>query len=299
MILAGGDGKRLLPLTRKITGDDTPKQFCALDGGATLLDCTRQRVLRVVTKQNTLFLLTRTHERFYKPQLAGLPGSSLLVQPHGNGTAPAIAYAVTRLSVGAPDDIVGFFPSDHHFACEESFVASLDDAFGRAELDGERVVLLGIAPNSAESSYGWIQPGAELHRRGETPVFQVQRFWEKPCRDSAQRLLDAGCLWNSFVMVGRVSAFLNMLRRSLPDLVAAFESMWALVEPGKEHSALPELFANIPATNFSDDVLSVCTSHLSVMAVRGTGWTDLGEPERALSILPLQTIGTSGFVQGS
>src|SRR6201993_2555615 len=68
IILAGGDGKRLLPLTRRITGDDRPKQFCALTGGETLLVETRQRVSRVVSDQQTLLVLTQTHESFFEDQ---------------------------------------------------------------------------------------------------------------------------------------------------------------------------------------------------------------------------------------
>ena len=79
VILAGGDGKRLLPLTRKITGDDRPKQFCALTGGETLLDQTRERVSRMISERQTLIVLTQTHERYYSTQLAGVPRSRLLL----------------------------------------------------------------------------------------------------------------------------------------------------------------------------------------------------------------------------
>ncbi len=93
----------------------------------------------------------------------------------------------------------------------------------------------------------------------------------------------AGGLWNSFIMIGRVSAFLDMIRRSVPCLIASFESMWAAVQPGMEEAALSELFSSIPACDFSDAVLSVCPSDLAVFPVEGLGWTDLGEPERVLS----------------
>src|SRR6266436_6080746 len=82
VILAGGDGKRLLPLTRRITGDDRPKQFCALTGGETLLDQTRRRVSAMIADRQTLFLLTQTHERFYANQLAGVAEERLLIQPY-------------------------------------------------------------------------------------------------------------------------------------------------------------------------------------------------------------------------
>src|SRR6266853_6045863 len=97
VILAGGDGTRLLPLTRKLSGDDRPKQFCALTGGETLLDQTRQRVSGMIPDRQTLLLLTQTHERFYADQLADVADERLLIQPYNHGTAAAIAYSVTHI----------------------------------------------------------------------------------------------------------------------------------------------------------------------------------------------------------
>jgi len=78
LIFAGGDGRRLLPLTRKPTGDDRPKQFCSVVGNETLLQQTRRRVSRLVPRWRTLLMLTRAHEPFYADQVAGMPSSSVL-----------------------------------------------------------------------------------------------------------------------------------------------------------------------------------------------------------------------------
>jgi mannose-1-phosphate guanylyltransferase len=129
VILAGGDGKRLLPLTRKITGDDRPKQFCALAGAETLLEQTRRRVSEVVPERQALVVLTRTHERFYLNQLPGVPACNMLVQPFNRGTAPAIAYSLASLNSVAPEASVGFFPSDHYFENDLAFAAAVNDAF--------------------------------------------------------------------------------------------------------------------------------------------------------------------------
>ena len=287
IILAGGDGKRLLPLTRRITGDDRPKQFCALTGGETLLDQTRRRVSRVVADQRTLFLLTQTHECFFADQLAGLAPERLLIQPHNHGTAPAIAYSLTYLNQIDPAAVVSFFPSDHHFANADAFAACVDLAFAQAEQNPERVILLGVTPDSPEEAYGWIEPGTSL---AASPAFEVRCFWEKPSRRVAARLMRGGSLWNSFVMVGRVGAFLEMIRRTLPDLLTSFEAMWATVSPGMEAGSLMELYATIPPTNFSDEVLSVSSSDLAVLPARGLGWSDIGEPQRALSALRIPGI---------
>src|ERR1700692_3694639 len=106
VILAGGDGKRLLPLTRRITGDDRPKQFCALTGAETLLKQTRRRAARMISGSQTLLLLTRTHERYYAAELTEVPSSCLLIQPHNHGTAFAIAYSLTRLRQMEPQGLV-------------------------------------------------------------------------------------------------------------------------------------------------------------------------------------------------
>ena len=285
VILAGGDGKRLLPFTRRITGDNRPKQFCELTGGATLLAQTRSRVARMISGQQTLLLMTRTHEPYFAGQVSGVPASCLLIQPYGHGTAPAIAYSLTRLQQMDPHALVAFFPSDHHFANDEAFSTHIDFAFAQAKAHPQRVILLGIEPEAPEEAYGWIEPGSPLLSEAGNLVSEVSRFWEKPSRRIASYLMHRGCLWNSFVMVGSVAAFIEMMRHALPSLLASFESMWTATTPGKEQEALRDLYRNIPATNFSDEVLSARPSDLMVIRARGLGWSDLGEPARVLAIL--------------
>lgn len=291
VILAGGDGKRLLSLTRKLTGDDRPKQFCALTANETLLDQTRQRVSRVVPKEQTVFVLTRTHERFYTSQLADMDPLRQLVQPANHGTAPAIAYSLTRLRQMDPDATVAFFPSDHHFGDPAGFSECIDQAFRQAESNAARVILLGIAPEAPEESYGWIEPGRSLGHSVNDGIFEVNRFWEKPTRRIASQLMRRGCVWNSFVMVGRVSAFLDLIRKTLPGLLARLDEMWETVAPGEEALALQYLYSTIPASNFSDKVLAAKPSALAVLRADALGWSDLGEPQRVFSV--------TGFRQGA
>src|SRR5713226_8527611 len=114
VILSGGDGIRLRPLTRLLTGDDRPKQFCRLLGEKTLLAETRHRVAQTVRPDRTLFVLTRSHEPFYAAELAEVPPTQMVVQPSNRGTLPAILWSLTHLVRLDQRAAVAFFPSDHH-----------------------------------------------------------------------------------------------------------------------------------------------------------------------------------------
>jgi len=93
VILAGGDGERLRPVTRLISGDDRPKQFCPLlEGKRTLLEQTQLRIAKAVPPGRTLFVLTHRHERFYAADLAQIPPSPMIVQTANRGALPAILF---------------------------------------------------------------------------------------------------------------------------------------------------------------------------------------------------------------
>jgi mannose-1-phosphate guanylyltransferase len=285
VILAGGDGKRLLPLTRRITGDERPKQFCAVVGHETLLDQTRDRVRRIVRPEHTAVVLTKAHERFYSNLASDADRSQVLVQPCNRGTAPAIIYSLSRLRVLDPDGVVAMFPSDHHFANETAFGADVEIGFEAAERRPDRVMLLGVTPDYPEAEYGWIEPGAPLGGSLPDSVCHVARFWEKPSRSLASVLMKNGCLWNSFVMIGKIAAFLALIRRGLPKMMGLFESIQPTLFTAREDAALREIYSSIPSTGFSEEVLSAYPSGLAMVCSRNLGWSDLGETSRVLSVL--------------
>ena len=285
VILAGGDGKRLLPLTRRITGDERPKQFCAVVGHKTLLDQTRDRVRRIVKPEHTVVVLTKEHERFYSSLAGDADCSQILVQPCNRGTAPAIVYSLARLRELDPDGVVAMFPSDHHFANETAFTADVETAFEAAEHQADRVMLLGVTPDYPEVAYGWVEPGAPLGGCLPDSVCHVSRFWEKPSRQLASALMKNGCLWNSFVMIGKIAAFLALINRALPRLLDSFESIQPALFTAREDAALRDTYSDIESTSFSHEVLSTQPYDLAMVCSRNLGWSDLGEASRVLSVL--------------
>jgi len=285
IILAGGDGTRLRSMTKLITGDERPKQFCPILGEESLLERTIERVRARIQSGNILLSVTRTHERFYKYLFDRFKPGQIVDQPANLGTAPAILYSLLRIARVDPDASVTFFPSDHYLSDDEAFMGQVETAFEAVEGNQDMVVLLGITPSSAETEYGWIEPCAGLTSESPASPRQVRRFWEKPDKKTAVELLHGGCLWNSFVMTGKVSAFLGMISRSLPVLYRDFVRSSDMIGTPSESDAVDYIYEKITQANFSQRVLEVSTDNLMVLAVKDVEWSDLGEPGRVLSTL--------------
>jgi mannose-1-phosphate guanylyltransferase len=290
VILAGGSGKRLQTLTRRlfgegIYGEGRPKQFCALLGGSTLLGHTQARIAPVIPPERTAYVVVQAHAPYYNQVLADVPSERVLVQPSDRGTTAAVAYALARISAADPDAIAGFFPADHYFTDEKAFAQTLDGAYGLAASYSDSLLLLGAQPEHPEVEYGWIEPGPALSSCGGNPlgkqVFRVRRFWEKPSAEVASGLLDRGCLWNTFVMVGRVRTFLRALEAAVPAVLQAFRPVFGPANKDREN-VVGQAYAALPAGDFSKQVLSTIPDRLAVLRLDNVGWSDLGTPERLM-----------------
>lgn len=282
VILAGGDGNRLRPLTRSIAGDDRPKQFCCILNNESLLSQTARRIGHAIPLDHTFISLTAAHQTFYEPEVASLARAHPVVQPANLGTTTAILYCLFRLAVVDSTAVVSFFPSDHYWSDDRKFMAYVESAFNAIQDEPDMIVLLGIEPDRVETGYGWVEPGSVISNR---PIRRVRSFWEKPDAELAQRLMNRGFLWNSFVMVGRVSAFVRMIQAALPHLVAAFKSIEQSLTTSHETDAIRGLYGRVKPTDFSSQVLSTRPEDLSVLRVSGVGWSDLGDPDRVFSTL--------------
>ena len=287
IILAGGDGIRLSPLTREIFGHDVPKQFCPLFEGETLLELTMHRVSLAVPINQTITVLNRAHEKFYAPVLPGVPYSQLLVQPANRGTAPAILAALLRLVETGHPGAVAIFPSDHYVSDDAALIRYVNTAFAAVEQMSGLIVLLGATPNGPETDYGWVEPAEPIIPGHSTfgQIWGIRRFWEKPSPEVARELYGSGCLWNSFILVANAAALLRLIMRALPEVHAPLRPVRSRLGSGREKEALDILYSELPPMNFSERVLAKFPTELAVLPFSNVEWSDLGEPARLLAVV--------------
>jgi len=286
VVLAGGDGIRLRALAQLISGEDRPKQYCQLYGGETLLAQTRSRLAHGFHPERTLFAVVKKHEKFFRHHLADVKPSCMVIQPANKGTTAAVICSLLRITTLAGDPVVAFFPTDHHYSNESRFIASVHRAVRVAQRRADTLVILGAEPDCAEVDYGWIEPGPSFGGRFLNTLFRVRRFWEKPPYATAQALLDAGCLWNTFVMIGRASIFLEMIENTVaPGVSRALVAARRYSRDTTNSTGQDQLWPTLAAGDFSRDVLTSSTQNLAVLRIGDAGWSDLGTPDRVQAVM--------------
>src|SRR5262245_34156446 len=192
IVLAAGEGSRLSTLTTDRSGVVVPKQYCSLLGGATLLEDALHRASQVVPGERVTTIVAQGHQRWWHGLRSSM-ADRLIVQPANRGTAHGILLALLHILERDPAARILFLPSDHYVSDEYTLTVAMEGALAM-DVD-ESLVLLGITPEEPDPELGYIVQGA-CEARG---TYLVRRFIEKPESWLARRLVDAGCMWNSFI----------------------------------------------------------------------------------------------------
>jgi mannose-1-phosphate guanylyltransferase len=279
LVLAAGSGTRLKSLTTDVSGASVPKQFCSLNGGASLLEEALGRAAAVAPPERTIVIVAAEHRRHWQDATPAVPTRNVIVQPRNRGTANGILLGVSAIQVRDADARVAIVPSDHYVEHEDVLARALTKAMVAvgAERAGS-VGFLGLTPESADPELGYIVRGEPL---GDGSC-AVARFVEKPARAEAAKLLRRRALWNSFILVGRAAVLADLVASRYPAEVAAFVEIWRRADV---EGALEQLYAALPEIDFSRNVVQGTTSPLHVVPVPACGWSDLGTPQRVAECL--------------
>ncbi len=271
IVLAGGDGTRLLNRTVLGKRVDRPKQFCRFGDERSLLRATVERALWLAEPERIVLAVCAAHHDWWEREIFDLPGIHVLEQPDNRGTGVAILQSILHILEHDPDPLIAVLPSDHAVEDEDVVVHAVKTAWRLATM--RRVTLLGMEPDMADAGYGWIVPGREAG-----PLRSVRAFIEKPSRPTAAALMRHGALWNSFIFTARGLGIVDLFRRTQPAVLHAF--LDNLLERGTGNAALSVLYPRIEPLDLSRDVLEHVPEWLDVLPVKACGWTDLGTPQR-------------------
>ena len=246
VIIAGGSGTRLWPLSR----EQHPKQFLPLMGRLTMLQETLRRLDGIDDVADPTLVCNEAHRFLVAGQMreVGIRPSAIIVEPEGRNTAPALTLAALRLIETAQshdrDPLMLVMPADHLVQDLKTFHSAVQ--VGASIADGGQLVTFGVVPGAPETGYGYIRKGQEfnVHSIGESPsvasspsqgptdrtttqaaAYSVSAFVEKPDLETARSYVDSGnYLWNSGIFMMRASVWLTELERYRPDIARACRS---------------------------------------------------------------------------
>lgn len=295
IVLAGGEGVRLRALTRRLYGEDRPKQYAALFGSRSLLRQTLDRVALAIPPERTVVATLRSHARYITAEFAGSLSPRVLVQPEDRGTAAGVLFPAHWIQWRDPEATVAVFPSDHFILEEPVFMDHVAEVVAWLR-HPEWIVLLGAQPTEPDTEYGWIEPGEALDWTAAGPICRVQRFWEKPSAETARGCLASGWLWNTLVFVAKVSTLIEAGRQFLPQLHDRLARIAPFADTEDEAWAILQAYHLAPKANFSRSILQRCPPGLVVSRLPALTWCDWGTPERVFKSLTKARILPASFI---
>ena len=267
VILCGGVGSRLWPLSRK----SLPKQFAPIIGDQSLFNQAVSRTQRdsfadpiIITSQDHRFLAQKQLREL------GIEGS-IILEPNGKNTAPAVFAAALHASQNHPDALALVMPSDHHIPDSDAFSKMVATGITAAE-DGA-IVTFGVTPNRPETGYGYI----ETDMAGENPCRPVTAFHEKPDITKAEAMLTAGnYLWNAGIFLFRADVMLALAKEFQPVMLASVRaSLDAAVEDHNFWHLGADTWDAITPDSI-DYAIMEKAEHIACVAFQGR-WSDLGD----------------------
>lgn len=267
LIMAGGSGERLWPLSRR----KHPKQTLRLGYKRSLLQVTAERLRGIVPTGRTVVVTTRNQAELVRKQLPAIGRGHLLVEPASRNTAAAVGLGTARIVQEDPDAVIAVVPADHVIRPVEKFHRTLRKA-AQLAVQREGLVCLGVKPMYPATGFGYIEPMGPLVSPGG---HRVRRFLEKPELKVARRLLRRPqIVWNAGIFCWRGRVILAAIRQWLPGLYRGLEAIRRVMGTSAEASRLAALYQRLPSISIDVGVLER-SRHVWVVPT-DFSWDDVG-----------------------
>jgi mannose-1-phosphate guanylyltransferase len=279
IIMAGGGGTRLWPLSRK----DRPKQLLPLLGEDTLFQATVSRLVDLFAPEHILVVTVENQAGEMRRQVPAIPVENYLIEPAPRGTASVVGLAAAVLQKRDPQAVMAVLPSDHFIRNRDLFHYLVTEALEVARKS--YLVTLGITPAFPSPAYGYIQQGEPLEGNLKYPVYRVRRFTEKPDEKTAQEFLRSrDQSWNSGMFVWRADVILKEIQRQMPGLHAVLQQIIGAWGTASQDVVMKSVWPTLKAETIDYAVMEGA-AQVVVLPAGGLGWNDVGSWDTLFDVL--------------
>lgn len=268
LILAGGKGTRLYPLSRA----EQPKQFLKVINNKSFLANTVDRIIPLIKKDNIYVVTNKDYEEKIREELKGIKKENIFTEPENKETATCIGLSAVKLLKKDKDAVMVVLPSDHHIKGEKDYIETLAQA---VEIANKRkgIVTLGIEPTRPETGYGYIEMGERILK--EKSSYNVERFTEKPNMEVAKDFLEKGTyLWNSGIFIFRADVILREIEKYLPKLYKSLTEIYNAIGEENEEYVIKEQYSLIDGISIDFGVMQ--KTRKAYVIKSDFKWDDIG-----------------------
>jgi len=268
VIMAGGAGQRLWPLSRTLS----PKQLLPLVNGKSLLELAVERLDGLFDKEHIFIITSARYVEQVAAALPQIPPGNIIPEPQGRDTANAIALAVQMLAGRDEEATMAVFTADHVIRPADRFARTIRVACDAAERNPSALLTFGVHPTWPHTGLGYIHCGKKI----DDGVYEVQAFKEKPDHQTARRYIDSGqYYWNSGMFIWKLGAIRRQLTKHLPDSMAKLSAVAEAVRAGRDISGLlKDVYATLERISIDFAVMEKADKVL--MVELDCDWLDVG-----------------------
>jgi mannose-1-phosphate guanylyltransferase len=275
LIMAGGSGTRLWPLSRK----STPKQALALTEERSMFVVTAERLQPLIPLERVWVVTNADMAEVFKKQTPGIPASNYVIEPSAKDSGPAMALGLAYIQAADPEATVAILSADHHIANEAEFRRVL--ALAGENAARGHIVTLGIKPTFASTGFGYIEQGEAL----DTEVFRAVRFTEKPKEEIAEQYFAGGKhAWNSGMFIMTVETGMDEWRLQHPAFAESLGALQRHIGGAGYGAALAAAWDIAPRLSVDYAIMENARS-IAVIPV-DIGWSDIGSFAALMEVLP-------------
>ncbi len=287
LILAGGGGTRLWPMSRR----EKPKQMQPLIGERTMFKTSVKRLAPLFPPERVYISTASQYVDDLQREVPDIPAENYIVEPSARNNAAAVGLAMTVIHQHDPDAVIAMLTSDHYIGSVEKFRTVLQTA-GDIAREG-KIVTLGIAPDHPSTGFGYIQQGERLGERNGFEYFRAERFTEKPDVVRATQFIASGKYsWNSGMFIWTAERALNEFQQQQTAMYDLFQQLRPTIGTDAYDSTLRLIWESMPRLSIDYAVMEEA-DEMVVIPVE-IGWNDVGTWSSLYDVLPRDKFGNCG-----